>query len=226
MYFDLTDEQEAIRSTAKDFLASRFKSERMREIAGSDDGTDAAGLDRDGGARLGRAGAARGVGRPGARRRRPRRALRGDGLRARALAALLQHRGRAGARAGRLRRAEGALAAAARRGDRARHPGDGRRGLDRDAGRLPDEGRGRRRRDRARRQEGAGRRRGRRRLLPRRHLRRPPPHRPRRRRRGQRLAGDLDRHHPPPLDRQLRRRQGRGRPDAARRTAPSGSGST
>ena len=39
MYFDLTDEQEAIRSTAKDFLASRFKSERMREIAGSEDGT-------------------------------------------------------------------------------------------------------------------------------------------------------------------------------------------
>jgi alkylation response protein AidB-like acyl-CoA dehydrogenase len=43
MYFDLTDEQEAIRSTAHDFLASRFKSERMREIAGSDDGTDAQG---------------------------------------------------------------------------------------------------------------------------------------------------------------------------------------
>ncbi|HEY0277961.1 MAG TPA: acyl-CoA dehydrogenase family protein [Solirubrobacterales bacterium] len=43
MYFDLTDEQEAIRSTAKDLLASRFKSERMRAIAGSDDGTDEAG---------------------------------------------------------------------------------------------------------------------------------------------------------------------------------------
>ena len=43
MYFDLTDEQQAIRSTAHDFLASRFKSERMREIAGSEDGTDAAG---------------------------------------------------------------------------------------------------------------------------------------------------------------------------------------
>jgi alkylation response protein AidB-like acyl-CoA dehydrogenase len=43
MYFDLTDEQEAIRSTARDFLASRFKSERMREIAGSDDGTDEQG---------------------------------------------------------------------------------------------------------------------------------------------------------------------------------------
>jgi alkylation response protein AidB-like acyl-CoA dehydrogenase len=43
VYFDLTDEQEAIRSTAHDFLASRFKSDRMREIAGSDDGTDAQG---------------------------------------------------------------------------------------------------------------------------------------------------------------------------------------
>ena len=43
MYFDLTDEQEAIRSTARDFLASRFKSERMREIAGSADGTDEQG---------------------------------------------------------------------------------------------------------------------------------------------------------------------------------------
>jgi alkylation response protein AidB-like acyl-CoA dehydrogenase len=43
LYFDLTDEQEAIRSTARDFLAARFKSERMREIAGSEDGTDAQG---------------------------------------------------------------------------------------------------------------------------------------------------------------------------------------
>ncbi len=43
MYFDLTDEQEAIKSTAKEFLAARFKSERLREIAGSADGTDAAG---------------------------------------------------------------------------------------------------------------------------------------------------------------------------------------
>jgi alkylation response protein AidB-like acyl-CoA dehydrogenase len=43
MYFDLTDEQQAIKSTAHDFLASRFKSERLREIAASDDGADAAG---------------------------------------------------------------------------------------------------------------------------------------------------------------------------------------
>ena len=45
MYFDLTDEQQAIKSTAHDFLASRFKSERMRELAASDDGFDAAGWD-------------------------------------------------------------------------------------------------------------------------------------------------------------------------------------
>ena len=40
MYFDLTDEQHAIKATARDFLASRFKSERIREIAASADGTD------------------------------------------------------------------------------------------------------------------------------------------------------------------------------------------
>ena len=38
MYFDLTDEQQAIRSTAKEFLAARYKSERMRELADSDAG--------------------------------------------------------------------------------------------------------------------------------------------------------------------------------------------
>jgi alkylation response protein AidB-like acyl-CoA dehydrogenase len=43
MYFDLTDEQQAIKSTAHDFLASRFKSERIREIAASDTGFDESG---------------------------------------------------------------------------------------------------------------------------------------------------------------------------------------
>ena len=38
MYFDLTDEQQAIRATAKDFLAARYKSERIRELADSDAG--------------------------------------------------------------------------------------------------------------------------------------------------------------------------------------------
>ncbi len=38
MYFDLTDEQQAIRSTARDFLAARYKSERIRELAESERG--------------------------------------------------------------------------------------------------------------------------------------------------------------------------------------------
>jgi alkylation response protein AidB-like acyl-CoA dehydrogenase len=38
MYFDLTDEQQAIKSTAHDFLAARYKSERVRELAGSEHG--------------------------------------------------------------------------------------------------------------------------------------------------------------------------------------------
>ena len=43
MYFDLTDEQQAIKATAHDFLAARFKSERIREIAASQTGFDEAG---------------------------------------------------------------------------------------------------------------------------------------------------------------------------------------
>jgi alkylation response protein AidB-like acyl-CoA dehydrogenase len=43
MYFDLTDEQQAIKSTAHDFLASRFKSERIRAIAESESGFDEGG---------------------------------------------------------------------------------------------------------------------------------------------------------------------------------------
>jgi alkylation response protein AidB-like acyl-CoA dehydrogenase len=42
MYFDLTDEQQAIRSTARDFLAARYKSERIRELADSESGFDPA----------------------------------------------------------------------------------------------------------------------------------------------------------------------------------------
>ncbi len=38
MYFDLTDEQQAIKSTAHDFLAARYKSERIRELAQSEAG--------------------------------------------------------------------------------------------------------------------------------------------------------------------------------------------
>jgi alkylation response protein AidB-like acyl-CoA dehydrogenase len=42
LYFDLTDEQQAIRSTARGFLAARYKSERIRELAEGDEGFDAA----------------------------------------------------------------------------------------------------------------------------------------------------------------------------------------
>jgi alkylation response protein AidB-like acyl-CoA dehydrogenase len=38
MYFDLTDEQQAIKSTARDFLAARYKSERIRELVESEHG--------------------------------------------------------------------------------------------------------------------------------------------------------------------------------------------
>jgi alkylation response protein AidB-like acyl-CoA dehydrogenase len=38
MYFDLTDEQQAIRSTAREFLAARYKSERIRALAESEHG--------------------------------------------------------------------------------------------------------------------------------------------------------------------------------------------
>jgi alkylation response protein AidB-like acyl-CoA dehydrogenase len=38
MYFDLNDEQQAIKSTAHDFLAARYKSERIRELVESENG--------------------------------------------------------------------------------------------------------------------------------------------------------------------------------------------
>jgi alkylation response protein AidB-like acyl-CoA dehydrogenase len=38
VYFDLTDEQQAIKATARDFLAARYKSERIRELAESEHG--------------------------------------------------------------------------------------------------------------------------------------------------------------------------------------------
>jgi alkylation response protein AidB-like acyl-CoA dehydrogenase len=38
MYFDLNDEQQAIKATAHDFLAARYKSDRIRELAESENG--------------------------------------------------------------------------------------------------------------------------------------------------------------------------------------------
>jgi alkylation response protein AidB-like acyl-CoA dehydrogenase len=45
MYFDLTDEQQAIKSTAHDFLAARYKSERIRGLAESEHGFEQADWD-------------------------------------------------------------------------------------------------------------------------------------------------------------------------------------
>ncbi len=42
MYFDLTDEQQAIKSTAREFLTARYKSERIRELAESEHGFEQA----------------------------------------------------------------------------------------------------------------------------------------------------------------------------------------
>jgi alkylation response protein AidB-like acyl-CoA dehydrogenase len=42
MYFDLNDEQQAIRSTAREFLAARYKSERIRELAEAEHGFEQA----------------------------------------------------------------------------------------------------------------------------------------------------------------------------------------
>ena len=38
MYFDLTDEQQAIKSTAREFLAARYKSERIRQLVDTAEG--------------------------------------------------------------------------------------------------------------------------------------------------------------------------------------------
>jgi len=42
VYFDLTDDQQAIRSTARDFLAARYRFERVRELAESEHGFEPA----------------------------------------------------------------------------------------------------------------------------------------------------------------------------------------
>jgi alkylation response protein AidB-like acyl-CoA dehydrogenase len=45
MDFDLTDEQQAIKETAREFLGSRYRSERIRELAETDHGFDQADWD-------------------------------------------------------------------------------------------------------------------------------------------------------------------------------------
>jgi alkylation response protein AidB-like acyl-CoA dehydrogenase len=46
VYFDLTDEQQAIKSTARDFLAARYKSARIRKLAESESGFEASDWDK------------------------------------------------------------------------------------------------------------------------------------------------------------------------------------
>ena len=41
MNFDYTDDQQAIKSTAREFLASRFKSEKLRQLAEAGEYDDA-----------------------------------------------------------------------------------------------------------------------------------------------------------------------------------------
>ena len=67
MNFDFTDDQQAIKSTAHDFLASRFKPEKVRELAESGEYDDAL-WKRDGRARLAGHLHRRGARRSGARR--------------------------------------------------------------------------------------------------------------------------------------------------------------
>ena len=54
MDFDFNDEQREIKSTARDFLACRFKPEKVRELAESDSPYDDALWERDLRARLAR----------------------------------------------------------------------------------------------------------------------------------------------------------------------------
>ena len=217
MYFDLTDEQQAIKSTAHDFLASRFKSERIREIAASEDGFDESGWKEM--AELGWAGLAL-----------PEE-WGGQGLGTVELAVLFEEMGYALAPSPLLSNTIAGLALAAGGSDEQKErwlrplaagelrgtPAPGRRRPAGRAGRVLDGGRGRRRRRRPQRRKDAGHGRRQRRLLPRRHRRRRPPHRRdgRRGRDGHRRG--VDRPHPPPLLGPLRRR-----PAPPRDTLPGG----
>ena len=203
MYFDLTDEQQAIKSTAHDFLAARYKSERIRELADSERRLRRSPTGRRWPSSAGpawrcpRSGAGRGSGsssspsssRRWATRSPPRRCFSNTiaGL-ALALCGSDDQRERY------LRPlAEGEL-----RGT----PALWDAGSPATTGGFTMEARGRRRRRRPRRREGPGHRRRRRRLLPRRHRRRPPPPRRARRRRGHASPPEtVDRPHPPPLTR-------------------------
>ena len=184
MYFDLTDEQQAIRSTAKEFLAARYKSERIRELADSETGFEQSDWDEM--AELGWTGLAL-----------PEE-WGGQGLGIVDLAVLFEEMGYALAPSPLLSNTIVGLALSLCGSDDQRErflrplaAGERRgvagalgRRLAGDDRRVHDGGQGRRRRRRPRRRKGPRPRRRRRRLLPRRHRRRPPPPGRRRRRRG------------------------------------------
>ena len=118
MNFDLNDEQQEIKRTAHEFLASRFKPEKVRELAESRSYDD--GLWKEI-SELGWPGIAISEERrrPGARNGRARRAARGVRLHLRAEPAARHRRCGAGDLGRRLRRAARRVAAEAclRRGD-------------------------------------------------------------------------------------------------------------
>ena len=92
MNFDLTDEQQMLQAAARDFLAARLNSEKIRALGESDDALQRGPLEGDGGPQLARPRGLRGARRPGARHGRARGADGAARLRAGAGPALSRPR--------------------------------------------------------------------------------------------------------------------------------------
>ena len=107
MDFDFNDEQREIKSTAHDFIASRFKPEKVRELAESEQPVRRRDLEPDLRARLAGDRDLRGVRRPGPRRGRAGDPAGGVRLRVRSVAVRRQRLRRRGDRGRGLGRAEG-----------------------------------------------------------------------------------------------------------------------
>ena len=127
MYFDLTDEQGAIQEAAKQFLAARYRPERIRELVELPDGF--AEEDWKEMTELGWQGLAlpEEWGGQGLGMVELAVVMEEMGYALAPSPLLLQHGRRTGARDLRRRRSEGALSSAAGRGRAARHAGAGRR---------------------------------------------------------------------------------------------------
>ena len=91
MNFDLTDEQQMLQAAARDFLAARLNSEKIRALAESDDAFTRTCGSEIVGPRLARADGLRGPRRPGARHDRAGGADGAARLRARAGTDPLEH---------------------------------------------------------------------------------------------------------------------------------------